>query len=107
VSDAARDLRQKVSDVSQRAADTVDEQRFRAAGGLDTAADRLNQSGDGVRNFARGTADKLGATADYLRNHDARDIVDDVKSFAKAHPTQALVGAVALGFLAGRLFRRN
>jgi hypothetical protein len=34
-------------------------------------------------------------------------MVNDVTSWVKAHPTQALLGALALGFLASLLLRRH
>ena len=36
-----------------------------------------------------------------------RDVVTDLKSYVKAHPTQALVGAAVVGFMAGRLLQRD
>ena len=55
-----------------------------------------------------GTArEKLGTAVDYFREHDARAITNDFKGYLQSHPTQALVGAVVLGFLAGRVIRRS
>jgi len=44
---------------------------------------------------------------EYFRQHDVRAIVNDFKGYLQTHPTQALVGAVALGFIAGRAMRRS
>ena len=49
----------------------------------------------------------LSATADYVRDNTMRDAMADLKSYVKAHPTQALVGAVVVGFMAGRLLQRD
>jgi ElaB/YqjD/DUF883 family membrane-anchored ribosome-binding protein len=54
--------------------------------------------------YARG---RLEDAAAYFRDRDARDILDDVKEYAKAHPTQALIGAAILGLVAGQLIRRR
>jgi ElaB/YqjD/DUF883 family membrane-anchored ribosome-binding protein len=55
--------------------------------------------------MAHQTADTLDATAQYLRDHQVKDMMSDVQSFIKAHPAQALIGAAVVGFLAGRSIR--
>jgi hypothetical protein len=50
--------------------------------------------------------ERLNDAVDYFRNHDVRAISNDFKGYLQAHPTQALIGAVVLGFLAGRVIRR-
>jgi ElaB/YqjD/DUF883 family membrane-anchored ribosome-binding protein len=42
-----------------------------------------------------------------VRDNTMRDAMADLKSYVKAHPTQALVGAVVVGFMAGRLLQRD
>jgi ElaB/YqjD/DUF883 family membrane-anchored ribosome-binding protein len=111
--DVADQVGQKAADIGQQAIHAVDAQRKRAASGLDAAAQKLRVSadrlpgGEDVSRFAHDTADALGATADYFRTHDLGDMLDDVGGYVKTHPTQALVGATALGFLAGWLLRRR
>jgi ElaB/YqjD/DUF883 family membrane-anchored ribosome-binding protein len=43
----------------------------------------------------------------YLREHDTQDMLADLRAYVKAHPTQALIGAAAFGFLAAALLRRR
>jgi ElaB/YqjD/DUF883 family membrane-anchored ribosome-binding protein len=50
---------------------------------------------------------EISETAEYVREHAIKDMVNDVTSWVKAHPTQALLGALALGFLASVLLRRH
>jgi ElaB/YqjD/DUF883 family membrane-anchored ribosome-binding protein len=113
VADAAGQMRQKAAEVGQQAAAAIDSKRQRAAGGLESTAQKLHESaeqlpgGEGVRRFAHRTADTLGATAGYVRSHSVRDMVDDATDFVKDHPGQALLGAVALGFFAGWMMRRS
>ena len=45
-------------------------------------------------------------TVGYFRDNDARAMADDLKSYVKSHPAQALIGAIAIGFFAGRMIRR-
>ena len=115
ISNTAAGVKDQVKDQAakygQKAVEAVDAGRSSAASTLETAAagirdkaDRL-PGGPQVGQFARQTADKLGATADYLREHEAKDIASDFQSFLKAHPAQALIGAVVVGFLAGRSMR--
>ena len=47
---------------------------------------------------------RFPAGADYLRENSARDMVDDAMDVVKNNPGVALLGAVALGFLVGRVF---
>jgi len=51
--------------------------------------------------------DEITETVDYVREHALKDMVKDVTSWVKEHPTHALIGAVALGFLATMLLRRR
>jgi len=111
VKDQAAKVKDQAAKYGQKAVEAVDASRSSAASSLENAAagirdnaDRL-PGGPQVGQFARQTADKLGATADYLREHEAKDIVSDFQSFLKAHPAQALIGAVVVGFLAGRSMR--
>lgn len=48
----------------------------------------------------------INTAVDYFRENDVRAMTNDVKSYLQTHPTQALIGAVVLGFLAGRVIRR-
>jgi len=43
----------------------------------------------------------------YFREHDAKDMVDDLTSYVKGHPIQSIVAAASLGFLAAALLRRR
>lgn len=51
--------------------------------------------------------DRVNTTVDYFRQHDLRAIGKDCQRYLQSHPTQALIGAVVLGFLAGRVLRRG
>jgi len=91
--------------------DAVDASRESAASSLDSAASEIRAKADAlpggaqVSRFARRAADKIGGAAQYVREHDVKDVMSEVESFVKDHPTQALIGAVVVGFLAGRSMR--
>ena len=89
-----------VSDVASRVQDKASEIATRVQ---ETASDLSPR----VSGMARQAADKVGATADYVRHNNVSAMLADVERFVKAQPTQALVGAVVIGFLAGRMLRRD
>jgi ElaB/YqjD/DUF883 family membrane-anchored ribosome-binding protein len=118
VRDAARQaqeqataLGQKASELGRSAVEALDAQRGAAASGIESAATALRSNAERlpstVNTLAHQTASTLSATADYVRDNTMRDAVMDLKSYVKAHPTQALVGAAVVGFLAGRLLQRD
>jgi ElaB/YqjD/DUF883 family membrane-anchored ribosome-binding protein len=111
IADAAARAQDQAVKYGRRAVDAVDASRESAASTLDSAAAGIRAKADTlpggrqVGQFAHQTADKLGATAQYLREHEVKDMMSEVESFIKAHPAQALLGAAVVGFLAGRSMR--
>jgi ElaB/YqjD/DUF883 family membrane-anchored ribosome-binding protein len=110
VKSEASELGRKASELGRSAADAIDARRDAAARGLTSAADAIGAGAAKLpgqaSKVARQAADTLDAGAQYVRNTPVRDVFSDLRSYAKAHPTQALVGAALVGFLAGRLGRR-
>jgi ElaB/YqjD/DUF883 family membrane-anchored ribosome-binding protein len=87
--DKASELGQRASELGHKAVGAIDAHRGSAAKGLDSVAD------------------KLGASADYVRDNKMADMVSDLGKFVKANPGPALIGALVVGFCAGRMLRRN
>jgi ElaB/YqjD/DUF883 family membrane-anchored ribosome-binding protein len=112
-SQAAGKAKDKAAELGRSAAAKIDEQREPAAGALEGAAATLHDKaeslpgGESVSSVAHTAADKLQATADYVREHDVRDVMSDVEELVKSHPTQSLLAAAAVGFLIGRAFRTD
>jgi ElaB/YqjD/DUF883 family membrane-anchored ribosome-binding protein len=104
-------LGQKASELGRSAVASLDAQRSAAASGIESAATALHANAERlpstVNTLAHQTASTLSATADYVRDNSMRDAVVDLKDYVKAHPTQALIGAAVVGFLAGRLLQRD
>jgi hypothetical protein len=100
------------SRLGQSAADAVDSGRRAAADGIQTAAETLRSAtdrlpgGPAVREYANRTAEGLDRTVHYLRERNPRDMWMDLQEGAKARPVPFILGALALGFVAGRLLRR-
>jgi ElaB/YqjD/DUF883 family membrane-anchored ribosome-binding protein len=110
VSDAVEQTKGKITEFGSTAADKFDQNRVSAASGLEDAADTLRQradqlpGGEKVTNMAHNAADKLSATADYVRENDFSSMVKDVEGIVKKNPGPALVVAGVLGFLLARAF---
>jgi len=101
------------SGVGAQAAHKAEQMRAAAAGGMDTASSKLHESAESLpaggraSSVARSAADALSSSADYIRDHDLRAMVDDLMGVVKNNPGPALLGAAALGFLVGRAFSRD
>ena len=113
LSDTATQVKDKVSEMGRSAADKIDENRDAAAGGLDKAAAALHENaesipgGEKVTGMAHATAEKLSATAGYVREHDVNKMMFDVESLVKKNPGPSLLVAAIVGFLVGRAFSNN
>jgi ElaB/YqjD/DUF883 family membrane-anchored ribosome-binding protein len=111
ISNAAARVQDQAAKYGQKAVEAVDASRDSAASTLDNAAAGIRAKADDlpggrqVSQFARQAADTLDTTADYLREHEVKDMMSDLTRFIKAHPTGALIGAAVVGFLAGRSAR--
>ncbi|HEX5070984.1 MAG TPA: hypothetical protein VFV78_12280 [Vicinamibacterales bacterium] len=70
----------------------------------DDAADMASEVGGRVSDAASRAQQKV---VEYFRNHDANDMLEDLNSYVKDHPTQALLAAAAFGFVAAALLRRR
>lgn len=109
--DAANTAKDKASEMTHKATDKVDERRGQTAETLDTTADQLRERGESLPGGERTTemasmaADKVEATSTYIRDHDVQDMLADLETFVRAHPTQSLVVAGVAGFLVGRMLR--
>jgi ElaB/YqjD/DUF883 family membrane-anchored ribosome-binding protein len=110
-SEAASKAKEKATELGRSAAAKIDQKREPAAGTLDSAAATLHEKseslpgGETAASMAHTAAGKLEATADYVREHDVKDMMSDVEEFVKSHPGQSLIAAAAVGFLVGRAFR--
>jgi ElaB/YqjD/DUF883 family membrane-anchored ribosome-binding protein len=113
ITDAAGQVKQKVSDLGRTAADKIDEHRDATASGIEKASSALHEKaeslpgGDKVSGLAHATADKLSSTAEYVREHDVNSMMADVEALVKKNPGRSLLAAAVVGFLLGRAFSSN
>ena len=91
--DVARDMKDQARDFANDVSNTVSDATSRVK---DTACE-----------YGRKALDQFNAASEYFRGHDMKEIADDAKAWVREHPTQALIGAAALGFLAAALIRRR
>ncbi|MBI3789513.1 MAG: hypothetical protein HY275_01370 [Gemmatimonadetes bacterium] len=74
---------------------------------LDGAASKLTSGSDKMADAGHGMADRLGASASYVRDNGAKAMLADMETLVKAHPGKFLLGAIVVGFLAGRALSRD
>jgi len=101
----------KVTNQAKRQATSqLDSQKYRAVDGLEVVAEALRQTGQRLQDeqqapigrYVDRAAERLDTVTDYLREHDAQEIVSDTEDLARRQPGLFLSGAVALGFVVGR-----
>ncbi|MES3033526.1 MAG: hypothetical protein V4813_05965 [Gemmatimonadota bacterium] len=49
----------------------------------------------------------ISGAQDYVKTHDVEDVLEDARNVARKNPRVAIVALVAVGFLIGRLMRRQ
>ena len=90
------------------------EQKTKASGGIRSVADQLRNVADGnvdtqqqtmVTDLARQASEKAQDLATWLDAREPGDLVNEVRDLARRKPGTFLLGAAALGVLAGRLTR--
>ena len=115
--DEARDLADQArttasaaaSEAGDRAYDAVETGRESAASGLERAASSLEQRAQGTEGMpamaAERSAEGMQSAAGYLRQHDSAEIWQDVEHYVQQYPVRSLLGAIATGFIVGRMLR--
>jgi hypothetical protein len=113
LADSTMQLKDRVSELGRKAVDAIDQNLDSAAGGLDKAAATLHGRADNlpgvekVSGLAHSAADKLSATAGYVRDHDVKRIITDAKTLVRNNPGASLLAVGVIGFLVGRAFRSS
>jgi len=108
VADLSAKARDKASQVAGNVSDKLGQSRESAAEGLDWAASTLHEKAEAVPggpkavNLTHSLAEGIESTASYLRDNDLKKMGNDVMNICRRYPTQALVAALAVGFLVGR-----
>ena len=115
---AKRTLSDVTGQVGQKSLSIVDQQRETTVAGLTSVADAVRRMGEGLREQQNGPmaqyaarygdtlAGQVERAASYLREHDARQVVTDIESFARRKPMWFIGGAFLLG-IAGTRFLKS
>jgi hypothetical protein len=104
--DAVSDAKAGVQD---RVASGADAGIDKTAEGLESAAEKIRSRTEGEEGMKSAVqekaADAMEKTAGYLKEHDSKELMHDLEEFVKAHPLQAAVGALAAGYVIGKIAR--
>jgi ElaB/YqjD/DUF883 family membrane-anchored ribosome-binding protein len=109
-------LQEAASGLADQAARTADAQASttmtKAGETLDQVAQAIREAGNGLREqqpqfagIADTAAHRVEDASSYLREHDAREVVDNVQSWAREQPAMVIGGGLALGLLLGRFLK--
>jgi ElaB/YqjD/DUF883 family membrane-anchored ribosome-binding protein len=111
--ESVTNAKDKIQEAGRNVQGKIDETRTPAADKLQSAASALHEKagslpgGETVAGLAHGAADRMQATADYVRDHDVQRMMADVETLVRKRPGQSLLAAAAVGFLIGRALRNN
>jgi ElaB/YqjD/DUF883 family membrane-anchored ribosome-binding protein len=111
LSGATTHVKDTAADFGRSAVDNIDRNLKNAASALESTASTLRSKlpaeGGKMSGVAQTAADKLDATAQYLKTHDSHDLMVGVESWARRNPGAALGGALAVGFFIGMSLNRD
>jgi ElaB/YqjD/DUF883 family membrane-anchored ribosome-binding protein len=96
-----------VADLGRQTVGSVDAQRRPVAATLEHTASALHHQTDRVARVGHTAADRLRATANYVRGNDLNAMAKDVADIVRRHPGQALIAAAAAGFVVAQVVRRR
>jgi hypothetical protein len=111
VGEATRQARDLVGEARMQVRDQAGTQKGRAVDGLRTLADELDQMAQQggqsgmATEVARQAAQRAHGLADHLDRHEAAELLEQVRAYARRRPVAFLAGAAVLGVLAGRMTR--
>jgi ElaB/YqjD/DUF883 family membrane-anchored ribosome-binding protein len=106
-------MQELIKSSMRTAGDRINDAREPAAQQLENAAAKIHESADQlpggprVQRIAHLTGEKLGATANYIRNHELDHVLTDVGRAVRQNPKESMLAAVAAGFLAGIMLKRR
>lgn len=101
--------REKAQEYGDRAQEQAEKGRVQTATGMEKAAGMVRERTAGTSGMpaeaGAKAADALDNASGYLRTHQTSEIMNDVETYARTHPGQALAGAIFAGFVLGRILR--
>ena len=114
VAEGTEKVKEKGSELGRKAAAAIDAKRDKVASGIESVAsglhgrvDSMAETGSKVGKAAHGAADSLQSAAQYVRDHDTKEMLSDLEDVIRKHPGKALLAVLAVGYLAGRALQRD
>lgn len=98
---AGRTAESQASWTMTKAGDTLDE----VARAVRDAGSSLRQDRPEIAGFADTAAERVEEAAQYLRQHDATDLIDEASRFARQQPVVVVGGFLLAGLALGRLLK--
>lgn len=117
LSDKAQNMKESLNSFGRKTANRIDDSReptanalARTAKSLHSRTDKMSQLAhsrtDKASQLAHSAADRIQVGADYLREHDVEQILDDVRTLVKKYPGRSLAAAAMVGFVIARVLQR-
>jgi hypothetical protein len=103
----------KVDQAGRNVRSKIDESRTPAADKLECAASALHRKaetlpgGETVARVAHRGANRMQATAEYVREHNVHDMMDDAEACVRRHSGRSLLESAVAGFFISCALRRN
>jgi ElaB/YqjD/DUF883 family membrane-anchored ribosome-binding protein len=109
LADAAGDIAQQATSVAeQRASSTmtqIGETLEQVAHAVHGASDNLRSEQPQLAGFGDTAADQVDRAAQFLREHDAREVIEGAQDFARRQPAVVIGAGLAVGLLVGRALK--
>lgn len=109
LADAAGDIAQQATSAAeQRASSTmtqVGDTLEHVARAVHGASEEIRSEQPQLAGFGDTAADQVERAAQYLREHDAREVIDGAQDFARRQPAVVVGAGLALGLLVGRALK--
>jgi ElaB/YqjD/DUF883 family membrane-anchored ribosome-binding protein len=98
---ATRTAEAQASNMMTKAGETLDQ----VARAIRDAGQGLREERPEIAGMADTTAQRVQDASMYLREHEAREVINSVQDYARRQPAVIIAGGLALGLLAGRFLR--
>lgn len=98
---AGRTAEMQASNAMTKAGESLEQ----VARAIRDAAEGLRGERPEIAGFADTAAQRVDEASTYLRDHDAREVIDSVQEYARRQPAVVIAGGLAAGLLIGRFLR--
>lgn len=105
--EALSTVSEKAGELTDQATSKADAGMEKAAGGLDSLADKVRKQGESmgdgqVATLATAAADRMQSGAEMIRSKDADQMMTDLEGLIRRRPVESLLVAAGIGYLISR-----